>query len=392
MSDLVRGVETILQDGGGRPIPLVRSSVIGLVGTAPDADAALLPLNSPKLFTGSKALLAAIMPEGAVDGGSLLDAAEMIFAVTTPVLVVVRVEDPGAGSLADALLGDALTKTGMWALLDAESLTGIRPRILVAPAADGYTYVDGAVTAAPLGAGLCSVADRLRAVAIVDGPNDDATAAGQAVNAIGSKRGYLIDPWVKDASGAEMPPSPVVAALMSLSDSERSFAWSPSNFPRVGAAISGLSRPIDFALGDAACEADVLAGLHVNTFIRKDGFRLWGVRTAQTTDSKWFQISRVRIADIIADSIQAAHLWAVDRPITKRFVDEVVEGVNAFLRSLRAKEIIVDGSAWADPELNTVAELELGHLTISFDFSDAPLAEKITFNYALNTDYLESVV
>ena len=391
MSDLVRGVETLLINNGSRPITTVRSSVIGLVITAPDADANLLPLNTPRAFYGSPtALRAAIYPNGAADGGTGLDAIKMIYGITNPVMVVVRVEEPGGGSVASALIGDPTLRTGVYAMLNAKAVTGLQPRLLIAPAPDGYTYADGDLTAAPLATALASVAERLRAIAIVDGPNMDAATAHQAVSAIGSKRVFLIDPWVKDLAGNEMPPSPVVAALFNRRDNAEGFAWSPSN--TVIPNISGTSRPIDFALGDASCEADILAGFHVNTIIREDGFRLWGIRMAQTTDANWFQVTRVRIADIIADSIQAAHLWAVDRPITKRFVEDVLEGVNAYLRSLKARSIIVDGSAWADPELNAEADLNAGHLTISFDFCDHPLAEKITFNYELNTDYLASII
>ena len=388
--DLVRGVETVLVESGSRPIVTVRSSVIGLVISAPDADADKLPLNTPKLFPGNPTeLLNTIYPAGASEGGTGRDAVRMINGITNPVMVVVRVADE---DLKTALIGDPTARTGIWALLNSKSLTGIQPRILCAPCADGYTSANGMITAAPVATSLCAVAARLRAIGIIDGPNIDAAAANTALSLIGSKRGFMIDPWVKDLSGNEQMVSPVGAALFNRNDNAdgRGIHWSPSNtnIPN----ISGTSRPIDFALGDAACEADILAGFHVNTIIREDGFRLWGCRTAQTTDSQWFQITRVRIADMIADSIQAAHLWAVDRPITKRFVEEVVEGVNAYLRSLKARSIIVDGSAWADPELNAPADLNLGHLTISFDFCDHPLAEKITLQYNLNTDYLAEIV
>ncbi len=391
MSDLVRGVETLLVESGSTTIETVRSSVIGLVGTAPDADAAQLPLNTPVAFYGSPtALKAAILPEGTADGGTLLDAVTMIHGITNPVMVVVRVEDPGAGAVASALLGDALDRTGVYALLNAKAITGLQPRILCAPCPDGYTYADGALTAAPVATALCSVAERLRAIALIDGPNVDAAAANQAVQAIGSKRGYVVDPWVKDLSGAEMPPSPVVAALFNKRDNEVGFHWSPSN--TTIANISGTSRPIDFQHGEAACEADVLAGFHVNTIIREDGYRLWGARTAQTTDTNWRQITRVRIADLIADSIQSAHLWAIDRPITKRYVEELTDGVNAYIRTLISRDYLLNGSCWADAELNGADDLNLGHLTISYDFCDHPLAEKITMQYNLNTDYLDEIV
>ena len=392
MSDLVRGVETVLVDSGARPIQTVRSSVIGLAVYAPDADADVLPLNTPVAFYGSPAALReAVYPEGAEDGGNALDAINMIHGLTNPVMVVVRYEED---TLASAL-GDATQRTGIYAFLNAKAVTGLQPRILCCPRADGYTIVADAITAAPLATARCSIAERLRAIAIIDGPNDDAAAANTALGLIGNKRGFMIDPWVKDLEGNEQPVSPVGAALFNKNDNAegRGYHWSPSNWSgQLGAVISGTSRPIDFALGDAACEADILAGFHVNTIIREDGFRLWGTWTAQKTDSQWLQITRVRIADIIADSIQAAHLWAVDRPITKRYFEEVTDGVKAFLRSLRSRGIIEGGDCWVDPDLNTAADINLGNAVFSFDFIDHPTATKVTFRYNLNTDYLEAIV
>lgn len=47
----LHGVEVVQIDTGVRPIQTVRSSVIGIVGTAPDADATAFPLNTPVLVT-----------------------------------------------------------------------------------------------------------------------------------------------------------------------------------------------------------------------------------------------------------------------------------------------------------------------------------------------------
>jgi phage tail sheath protein FI len=46
-------------------------------------------------------------------------------------------------------------------------------------------------------------------------------------------------------------------------------------------------------------------------------------------------------------------MWAVDRNITKTYIEDVLEGVNAYLRHLRTVGAIINGQAWADPELNT---------------------------------------
>ena len=62
----------------------------------------------------------------------------------------------------------------------------------------------------------------------------------------------------------------------------------------------------------------------------------------------------MRTADIINDSLLAAHLWAVGKGVSgETYFAEVVEGVNAFLRDLKSKGAIVNGKCWADPELNT---------------------------------------
>ena len=43
----LHGIETIELDSPAGPVETVKSNVIGLVGTAPDADPDLFPLNTP---------------------------------------------------------------------------------------------------------------------------------------------------------------------------------------------------------------------------------------------------------------------------------------------------------------------------------------------------------
>ncbi|MEO0682718.1 MAG: hypothetical protein AAF192_20145 [Pseudomonadota bacterium] len=51
MTSFLHGIETIEVSNGARPIQTVRSSVIGIVGTA-DSASADFPLNTPVLVTG----------------------------------------------------------------------------------------------------------------------------------------------------------------------------------------------------------------------------------------------------------------------------------------------------------------------------------------------------
>jgi hypothetical protein len=100
----------------------------------------------------------------------------------------------------------------------------------------------------------------------------------------------------------------------------------------------------------------------------------------------------VRTADMINESLLRAHLWAVDRNITKTYLEDVVEGVNAYLSHLTQVGAILGGRCWADPDLNTPAQLEAGKVYFDFDFTPPTPAEHVTFRSRLVNDYFEEVV
>ncbi len=381
----LHGIEVVELTSGSRPISTVRASVIGLVGTAPAADAESFPINTPVLIAGSRTEAAALG-----ETGTLPAAMDGIFDQTGALVVVVRVEE-GADEAAtlSAIIGGVDTDSGQYqgvqALLGAESTLGVTPRLLIAP---GFSQEQALVTE------MISVAERLRGVVIADGPNtNDADAIAYRGN-FGSARLYLVDPWVKvwdtqaDAETIE-PASARVAGMIAKSDSERGFWWSPSNREMLG--ITGTARSVDFALGDGNARANLLNEKEVATIIRKDGYRLWGNRTC-ASDAKWAFLNVRRTADMINESILQAHLWAVDRNITRTYLDEVVEGVNAYLRDLKARGAIINGEAWADPELNTATQIEQGKVTIDFKFSANYPAEHLTFRSQLTNEYLTEIL
>ncbi len=288
------------------------------------------------------------------------------------------------GNIQGEVDGTTGAYSGIQALLGAESALGVTPRLLIAPG-----YSDDATIVSD----LISVADRLRAIAIADGPNGtDANAITYRGN-FGSGRLYLVDPHVKvydSSSDAEITQvsSARVAGVIAKSDNERGFWFSPSNRPILG--ITGTARPIDFALGDSSARANYLNENAVATIIRQDGYRLWGNRSC-SADSKWAFISVRRTADLINDALLRAHMWAVDRNITTTYVDSVVEGVSNYLRHLKSIGAIINGACWADPELNTADQIALGNVYFDFDFTPPYPAEHITFRSRLVNDYLEEI-
>lgn len=466
----LHGVEVVEIDNGPRPIRTVKSSIIGLVGTAPEADASLFPLNTPVLVAGSRTQAAKL---GAT--GTLPAAIDGIFDQAGAMVVVIRVaEGTGADDAAKAaatltnVLGGVDPATGAYkgvhALLAARTELALTPRILCAPGfthqrtvggltgvtvtagGTGYaagttsvaitgngsgaeataTVLDGAVTGitvtkpgrgyttatitvtgvgsgatatANLGnvanavvAELLGIAERTRAVIIADGPGTTDEAAVAYRGDWGSPRVFVVDPWglvMTDGTPSAEPLSARVAGLIARMDNDRGFWWSPSNQTLNG--IVGTSRAVDFILGDPNCRANYLNEHEVATVIREDGFRLWGNRSC-ASDPKWAFLSVRRTADMINDSLQRAHLWAVDRNITRTYLDDVTEGVNAYLRSLTAQGAILGGRCWPDPDLNSAANISQGKVYFNFDFTPPYPAEHITFRSHLVNDYIAEIL
>lgn len=383
----LHGVEIQEVAKGPRPIGGVNASVIGLVGTATSGSA---PTNEPVLISGSRkgaeARFGAIVgtDKTVPNDNTLPYALSAILDQTAAQVIVVKAADDSPANV----------KSGVQALLGAESVVHQTPRILIAP---GFSHEAGVVDA------LNSAAERLRGVAVVDVPStaEDPPEVTDSIDAaithgkqglMASSRLYAIYPFVKVGLGGDSfrlePASARVAGVIAKSDDERGFWWSPSNRPLVG--IVGTAQAIDFSLGDRLSSANRLNEAKVATIIHQGGYRLWGNRSL-SPDPKWVFVNVRRTADLINDALQRAHLWAIDRNITKSYVEEVTEGVNAYLRHLKSQGAIINGTCWADPELNTWDQVQQGKVTFDFDFTPPYPAEHIIFRSTLVNDYLEEV-
>lgn len=125
----LHGIETIELDSPSGPVETVKSNVIGLVGTAPDADPDLFPLNTP-VPVFADALKAGQLKST----GTLLDAVDAIYSQKSAVVVVVRVaEGESQEETWSNAVGSPSGKTGVWSLLKARPMLGLVPKLLVAP-------------------------------------------------------------------------------------------------------------------------------------------------------------------------------------------------------------------------------------------------------------------
>ncbi|PAS29082.1 phage tail sheath C-terminal domain-containing protein [Vibrio cholerae] len=356
-----------LGDGSGDVAPVSHAYLSG-------GENEPFPLKKPVAVAGSRKLIEKLGNEG-----TLPAAFDDIFDQTGALVIVVRAEK---GQTEEQMQANVIE--AMQAFLDSQTETGYTPRILVAPEFSQFDAVASELEAK---------AKRLRAITYLDCERTASyTDAMKRARQFG-ERVEVEWPWVRVfdtelAKEIDRPSSARQAGLRARIDAEKGFWWSKSNQEIYG--IVGTSQPVDWALGDPNTTANMLNENKVSTIIREGGFRHWGNRTC-STDPKWTFEQTRRTADMINDSVQRSHLWAVDRNITKTYVDDVISGVNAYLRELKALGAILGGECWADKELNTPATIQKGIVYFDFDFCPPYPAEHIVFRSRLNNAYLEEV-
>lgn len=378
------GVTVTLVDTGARTIALPSTSIIGLCDTFTPGLKATAKPNDLVLLTSEREAVAAFGEDSAITR-----AAKAVFLKAKAVIVAC-----GVGQLEDealqtsAIIGGVLAsgqRTGLQALLDGKSRFNAQPRLLIAPKHSATQAVATAMDA---------LAGKLRAIAIVDGPNTTDEAVLAYAQEFGSKRIYMVDPGVQQwdtitSKTIDAPASAFTAGLFAWTDTEYGFWASPSNKEFVG--ITGTTRPIEFLDGDETCRANLLNNANITTIIRDGGYRLWGNRTL-SADAKWSFVTRVRTLDIVMDAILAGHKWAVDRSITKTYVKDVTDGLDAFMRDLKNQGAVINFEVFADTELNTASQLEEGKVYWNIRFTDVPPAENPIFRVEVTNQWLTEVL
>lgn len=379
-TDYHHGVRVIEIDGGIRPIRTIATAIIGLVATASDADAAFFPLDTPVLLTS---VLAGIAKAGTQ--GTLLKTLTAIAAQTNAMVVVVRVAagvDEAATNT--AVIGGVTAGgqyTGMKALLAAQAQLGVKPRILACPGLDTE----------PVATALAGIAQQLRAFAYVSAWDCDTKEEVALYREnFGQREIMVIWPnflaWDSVASAtAEVPAVAYAVGLRAKLDNDIGWHKTLSNIPING--VTGLSKDVFWDLQDPSTDAGYLNASEVTTLIRKEGFRFWGSRTCSADPLFAFE-NYTRTAQVLADTIAEAHLWAVDKPLNPSLARDIIEGINAKFRELRALGYLIDGSAWYDPDANSEVTLKDGKLYIDYDYTPVPPLENLLFRQRITDRYL----
>ncbi|MCE8002542.1 phage tail sheath protein [Billgrantia ethanolica] len=365
---------------GTRPIRTVATAVVGLVATGPEADADLFPLDTPVLLTD---LYAAIGKAGT--GGTLARSLRAIVAEARTLVVAVRVEEGAdAGETTANLIGgvtESGQKTGMQALLAAEQRFGIKPRILGVPELDDESVA----------AELISIAKKLRAFAYVSAHGcETKEEAVMYREAFGAREAMVIWPDFQafDVDAEETRPlSAVAKALGHRARLDQEFGWHKtlSNIPVN--SVTGISKDVFWDLQDPNTDAGYLNAAEVTTLINRNGFRFWGSRT--TSDDPLFAFENyTRTAQVIADTLAEAHLWAVDKPMHPSLVRDIIEGINAKFREWVRLGYLMGGEAWFDESANSPESLKDGKLFIDYDYTPVPPLENLNLMQRITDRYL----
>ncbi|MBG6118780.1 phage tail sheath protein FI [Sphingobium sp. JAI105] len=366
---------------GARTIRQASLAVIGLIATATAeagaATAALnaaFPLNTPVLVTDVDAAAG-----NAGTGGTLKAALEAIGDQTSPIAVVVRVAEGEDQEETDAnVIGvtDGNSYTGIQALLAAQSVLGVRPRILGAPGLDTQEVT----------AELVVAAKKLRAMVYAAAIGDDVAEVITYRDNFGDRELMLIWP---DTS-ADTPGDAVARALglRAMIDEQQGWHKTLSNVTIGG--VTRLTKDVHFDLQDESTPAGLLNAAHVTTLIRNEGFRFWGNRTCASEQQPEFSFeSAVRTSHALQDMIVSALGPFMDQPMTVGLIKDLLETVNAQLRQLTVEGRIIGALAYYDPSKNGPTQLAAGRPTISLKYTPAAPLENPIIELINTAEYYE---
>lgn len=390
MSDFHHGVQVVEINDGTRVISTVSTAIVGMVCTASDADAATFPLNEPVLVTNVQSAIAK-----AGKKGTLAASLQAIADQSKPVIVVVRVAE-GTGTDEDAALAQTISNiigttdengkyTGLKALLTAEAVTGVKPRILGVP---GFDTLDVATALAP-------VCQKLRAFGYVSAWGCKTVSDAIKYRDNFSQRELMVI-WPDfvawdTVSNATATAYATARALGLRAYIDQTVGWHKT-LSNVGVqGVTGISASVFWDLQEPGTDADLLNEAGVTTLIRKDGFRFWGNRTCSDDPLFLFE-NYTRTAQVIADTMAQAHMWAVDKPVTATLIRDIVDGINAKFRELKTSGYIVDATCWFDEEANDKDTLKAGKLVIDYDYTPVPPLENLTLRQRITDKYLATLV
>ncbi|HEF8780520.1 TPA: phage tail sheath protein [Providencia rettgeri] len=378
--DYHHGVRVIELNEGTRPIRTINTAIVGMVCTADDADTKAFPLNTPVLITDVKNAAGK-----AGETGTLARSLDAIGNQSKPVTVVVRVEQgESEAETTSNIIGGTTPdgrKTGLQALTVAQGRLGVKPRILAVPAHDTQA----------VSSTLAGIAQKMRAMAYISayGSKTISEAIDYRKN-FNQRELMLIWPEFQSWDTVANADSNIYATACALGlrakiDNEIGWHKTLSNVGVNG--VTGISADVSWDLQDPATDAGLLNENDITTLIRNNGFKFWGSRTCSDDPLFAFE-SYTRTAQVLSDTIAEGLDWSIDGTLNPSLARDIIESINAKLRSMTTQGYLLGGECWFDPDVNTKEELKSGKLYIDYDYTAVPPLENLLLRQRITDRYL----
>lgn len=382
-------------------------SVIGLIGTAPAADAGAFPFNTPvAIYSNDADALADLGTTGTLATAiGLINSQLGEFQVAARVVIVRVAEGVSEAATITNIVGNGTT-TGLAAFLRAGPDLGVIPRLLAAP---GYTHQqeeDGEdLLANPVCAALPSICAKLLAHAVVSVNPASDTASIAARETLASDRLIAVASQVKIISGGSTVTTDAAPAVLGIAvrrDHEKLGLpfWSWANQPVQG--VLGVGRPLAFSLTDGATEGQALLAANLGIIIRGEmgvesaigssGFVFVGTDNAGT-DDLWRFYSVTRGRDYIHLRLLTAVRQYLGRfNITRQTIQAVINTVEIELRDMKAQGAILGYRVSFTEDVNTPTNLRAGKFSVTFEAEEAPVLRHVTLQSGRYSAALELLV
>ena len=410
MSTPTFGISIIREDNEPRIAVNADLSVVGIIGTAPDAAALSFPLDTPvAIFSNDTASLTALGATGTLATAIRLINAQLGDFQAAARVVVVRVEEgiDDDATIAN-IVGDGIA-TGLSAFLSAGPDLGVMPRLICAP---GFTHQQaedvanpGTLLANPVAAALPAVLTKLLAHAVVNVNSATLEAAIDARETLASERIIPIAANVKISEGENVvtfDAAPAIIGIAVRRDFEKGglpfHSW--ANQPVQG--IIGLERNVGFSLTDGATEGQALLAANIGIITRGEmgvdaaltsaGFVFIGTDNS-STDPLWQFYNVTRGRDFIHLKVLSSVKQFLGRfNITRQTVQAVLNTVDLALADLQAEGAILGYRVSFRDGENSPEDLRAGQITVLFEAEEAPVLRRVIVKSARFRPALDALV
>lgn len=403
MTDPVFGLKITRTDNEPRFASYADMSVVGIIGTAPDAVAETFPLNTPVTFFSNDAA----MVEDLGADGTLAPAIRLInsqlgdFQVAARLVIVRVAEGVSDDATMTNIIGNG-TSTGLAAFLNSGPLLGVTPRLICAP---GYTSQHDTGEANPVVAALPSICTKLLAHAVVTGPTGSNAATLAWRETIASDRIIPVGIDVKISDGTTtttVDGAPAIIGIAVRRDYEKNGLpfWSWANQAVQG--VVGVGRSVGFSITDGATEGQALLAENIGIIVRGEmgvesalsssGFVFIGTDNAGTDDLwRFYNVTRGR--DFIhLQMLKVVRNYLGRFNITGQTIQAVLNSVEIVLRDLKAQDAILGYRVSFTADANSPENLRAGKISVTFEAEEAPVLRRVDMSSARYRPALEALV